>query len=102
EILGCDVLALHPSLTTSAPWPSLHLLGVEALATLGPEQLLINASRGPVLANTELLARLQQAHPPRCVLDVWEFEPSVPPALLECVRYGTPHIAGYSHDAKLA
>ena len=102
EILGCDVLSLHPSLTTADPWPSHHLLGPEALATLGREQLLINASRGPVLANDALLARLQAAHAPRCVLDVWEFEPTVSPTLLECVRFGTPHIAGYSHDAKLA
>ncbi len=101
EILGCDVLSLHPSLTTGEPWPSRHLLGPEALATLGPQQLLINASRGPVLANADLLARLQEAHAPRCALDVWEFEPAVPAALLERVQFGTPHIAGYSHDAKL-
>lgn len=102
EILGCDVLSLHPSLTSADPWPSRHLLGPEALATLRREQLLINASRGPVLANDALLARLQQADAPRCVLDVWEFEPAVSPTLLECVQFGTPHIAGYSHDAKLA
>jgi erythronate-4-phosphate dehydrogenase len=35
-------------------------------------------------------------------LDVWETEPWVPPELLAQVTYGTPHIAGYSHDAKLA
>ncbi|MDO8863895.1 4-phosphoerythronate dehydrogenase [Haliea sp. E1-2-M8] len=102
EVLACDVLSLHPSLTTAEPWPSHHLLGPEALATLRREQLLINASRGPVLANDVLLARLQQANAPHCVLDVWEFEPQVPPPLLERVQFGTPHIAGYSHDAKLA
>lgn len=102
EVLACDVLCLHPSLTTADPWPSRHLLGPEALRTLGQQQLLINASRGPVLADDALLARLRQPDPPRCVLDVWEFEPAVPPALLECVQFGTPHIAGYSHDAKLA
>lgn len=102
EVLACDVLSLHPSLTTVDPWPSHHLLGPEALSMLRGDQLLINASRGPVLANDVLLARLQQPDPPRCVLDVWEFEPTVPPALLEQVDFGTPHIAGYSHDAKLA
>lgn len=102
EILACEVISLHPSLITDQPWPSRHLLGPEALATLGREQLLINASRGPVLANDVLLARLRQPSPPRCVLDVWEFEPAVPPPLLQSVQYGTPHIAGYSHDAKLA
>lgn len=102
QVLACDVVSLHPSLTTTDPWPSRHLLGSEALDTLGANQLLINASRGPVLANDALLARLRQPDAPRCVLDVWEFEPAVPPALLESVQFGTPHIAGYSHDAKLA
>ncbi|MEQ9462203.1 MAG: 4-phosphoerythronate dehydrogenase [Haliea sp.] len=102
EILACEVISLHPSLVTDQPWPSRHLLGPEALATLGCEQLLINASRGPVLANDALLARLRQPNPPRCVLDVWEFEPAVLQPLLQRVQYGTPHIAGYSHDAKLA
>lgn len=102
EVLTCDVISLHPSLTAADPWPSRHLLGPEALGTLGRQQLLINASRGPVLANDALLLRLRQTNAPRCVLDVWEFEPAVPPALLECVQFGTPHIAGYSHDAKLA
>ncbi|MFU8763262.1 MAG: 4-phosphoerythronate dehydrogenase [Haliea sp.] len=102
QVLACDVVSLHPSLTTADPWPSRHLLGPEALDSLGADQLLINASRGPVLANDALLARLRQPDAPRCVLDVWEFEPAVPPALLESVQLGTPHIAGYSHDAKLA
>jgi len=102
DILGCDVLSLHPSLTTAEPWPSRHLLGPEALARLGRAQLLINASRGPVVSDKALLARLGHADAPRCVLDVWEFEPAVPPMLLQQVRFGTAHIAGYSHDAKLA
>jgi erythronate-4-phosphate dehydrogenase len=102
QVLACDVVSLHPSLTTADPWPSRHLLGPDALDRLGANQLLINASRGPVLANDALLARLRQPDGPRCVLDVWEFEPAVPPALLESVQLGTPHIAGYSHDAKLA
>lgn len=102
QVLACDVVSLHPSLTTADPWPSRHLLGPEALDRLGADQLLINASRGPVLANDALLARLRQPDAPRCVLDVWEFEPAVPPALLEHVQFGTPHIAGYSYDAKLA
>ncbi len=101
EILACDVVSLHTSLTDAQPWPSRHLLGPAALSALAGEQLLINASRGPVLANDILLSRLRQPDPPRCVLDVWEFEPSVPQELLKRVQVGTPHIAGYSHDAKV-
>ena len=35
------------------------------------------------------------------VLDVWEGEPLVDAGLLARCRFGTPHIAGYSYDAKL-
>ena len=35
------------------------------------------------------------------MLDVWEGEPAVPRPLLAASRFGTAHIAGYSHDGKL-
>ena len=100
--LACEVVSVHTSLTHDAPWPSFHLLGAPQLARLGPQNLLINASRGAVVDQAALLARLQAPDPPKCVLDVWEFEPEVSAALLRRVSLGTAHIAGYSHDAKLA
>jgi erythronate-4-phosphate dehydrogenase len=36
------------------------------------------------------------------VLDVWEGEPRIDTELLEMVDLGTPHIAGYSFDGKVA
>jgi len=36
------------------------------------------------------------------VLDVWEGEPDIDTELLEKVDLGTPHIAGYSLDGKIA
>jgi erythronate-4-phosphate dehydrogenase len=36
------------------------------------------------------------------VVDVWEDEPNIDTALLEKVDLGTPHIAGYSFDGKVA
>ena len=35
------------------------------------------------------------------VLDTWPDEPRVDPILLAGVRYGTPHIAGYSQQSKI-
>ena len=101
SVLACDVISLHTSLTRAAPWPSYHLLGHRQLAQLDAGSLLINASRGEVIDSAALQARLEASDAPRCVLDVWEFEPEVSPALLERVDIGTPHIAGYSLDAKL-
>lgn len=100
EILACRVICLHAELTSQPPWPSFHLLSASELAALGKGQLLINACRGPVVDNSALLARLGQPNPPDVVLDVWEEEPTLDPELLESVRFGTAHIAGYSHNAK--
>lgn len=102
EVLACDVISLHCELTRQAPWPSYHLLDAACLAALTPQQLLINASRGAVVDNRALAARLRAAEAPRAVLDVWEAEPRVDAALLERLALGTPHIAGYSLDAKWA
>jgi erythronate-4-phosphate dehydrogenase len=101
DILGCDVVTLHAELTNRQPWPSYHLLRLPELQRLHPDALLINASRGPVVDNTSLLAHLD-THPGRSiVLDVWEGEPCINGALLARVTLGTAHIAGYSMDGKL-
>ncbi len=101
EILSCDIVTLHPELTLQQPWPSFHLLGQAELAHLDSTCLLINASRGAVVDNGALLARLTEEGGPGCVLDVWEGEPLVDHALLQRVHLGTAHIAGYSLDGKL-
>ena len=51
QILDCDVVTLHPELTTAQPWPSYHLLGTAQLQRLRADALLINASRGAVVDN---------------------------------------------------
>ncbi len=100
-VLDCDVVTLHPELTTARPWPSYHLLGVAQLQRLRPDALLINASRGAVVDNVALLAQLDRGRGPFTVLDVWEGEPDIMVALLQRVTLGTAHIAGYSLDGKL-
>lgn len=101
DALACAVVTLHAELTDRRPWPSRHLLDDAALARLAPDCLLINASRGPVVDNRALLALLERGNAPAVVLDVWEGEPAINHELLRRVRYGTPHIAGYSLDGKL-
>ncbi len=100
-ILDCDVISLHPELTTRQPWPSFHLLGRRELRQLRPGTLLINASRGSVIDNAALLAYLEAQPDVSIVLDVWEGEPVICAALLARVTLGTAHIAGYSFDGKL-
>ena len=101
EVFASQVVTLHPELTLRQPWPSRHLLDTAELAGLNPEQLVINASRGAVVNNTALSARLSSPSAPAVVLDVWEGEPAIDATLLQRVRIGSAHIAGYSLDGKL-
>jgi len=102
DVLACDVVSLHPELTTQQPWPSFHLLGSDQLSTLHDGQLLINASRGEVVDTQALCRLLTGGKGPVTVLDVWEDEPDIGTELASQVRIGTAHIAGYSLDGKLA
>lgn len=101
EVLQQDVVSLHTPLTRSGPWPTFHLLDAERLALLKPDAILVNAARGAVLDSAALLARKARTPDLRIVLDAWEGEPTVPPALLAQVDVGTSHIAGYSRLGKL-
>lgn len=101
QALQSDMICLHTPLTHTGLYPTRHLLNTERLAKLKPGAVLLNAGRGPVIDQSALLRRLTQGDL-AAVLDVWEEEPDVPPALLEQVALGTPHIAGYSYDGKVA
>ena len=101
ELIGsCDVLALHTPLTRTGPHSTFHLLNGERLQRLRADQILLNAGRGEVIDNIALLSRLIAGDAPTVILDVWEGEPRVLPALLERVRLGSPHVAGYSQEGK--
>ena len=97
---GCDILLLHTPLSRSGPHPTFHLLNRERLVRLRHSQILLNAGRGEVIDNAALRDRLQQEDAPVVILDVWEGEPVVMPALLEQARLGSPHVAGYSQEGK--
>lgn len=99
-IQTADIISLHTPLTTEGEHPTFHLLDERRIGLIRPGSVLINSSRGPVVDNQALLDRLQQKDI-MAVLDVWEQEPDLPLDLLDHVAIGTPHIAGYSLDAKI-
>lgn len=101
EVLACDVVSLHTPLTRDGHHPTYHLLNRERLEGLGPHQLLINSSRGEVIDEEALLARLDGADAPTVVLDVWDREPAINQALVDRAWLATPHIAGYSLEGKV-
>lgn len=101
-VLQQDIICLHAPLVKDGPHPSLHMLDGEALRNIRPDAVLISAGRGAVIDNSALLQLMEEQRPFTAVLDVWENEPDINVQLLEKVDLGSPHIAGYSHDGKLA
>jgi len=101
QALRADIISIHTPLTYNGDHPTFHLINAERLAALKPGTLLINAARGEVVDNAALLLHLQ-ANPGHLltIFDVWEAEPTVSPALAALIDIATPHIAGYSIEAK--
>jgi len=62
----------------------------------------INTSRGAVVETNALKTAISSGKLEAVTLDVWENEPNIDTELLEMVDIGTPHIAGYSLDGKVA
>ncbi|MEX0738410.1 MAG: 4-phosphoerythronate dehydrogenase [Pseudohongiella sp.] len=100
--LKADIVCLHTPLSRQGEHASWHMLDHGRLAALRPETVLINAGRGEVIDSVALIERLRQVPEQKVILDVWENEPSPSIDLLQRVHIATPHIAGYSVEAKLA
>ena len=96
----CDVISLHTPLTRSGDSATWHLFDQQRLQQLKQGAWLINGARGPVVDNVALREVLLEREDLQAVLDVWEKEPEVDPALAELCVLATPHIAGYSLDGK--
>ena len=98
ELAGwCDVLAV-----TCAGGPATrHLVDAAILRELGPEGWLINVARGTVVDEAALIAAIVENRIAGAGLDVLEFEPEVPDALLRSDRvYLTPHLGSSTREAK--
>lgn len=99
---GADVVTLHVPLTRTGPDATHHLLNAERFSRMRPGAWLVNTSRGSVVRGDALWERLSSGEVGGAVLDVWEREPTPDVRLVEAVSIGTPHIAGYSYDGKVA
>lgn len=91
-----DIISIHTPLTKTGAHPTFHLLNAGKINEMKPNAILINTSRGEVIEQSALLS----ADKMTVCLDVWENEPAISLALLNQVFIGTPHIAGYSQQAK--
>lgn len=98
--LDCDIVSLHVPLTHDGRHATAGMLDADALARLRPGAALLQTSRGGVVDEQALLKRLSGGPELHCVIDVWENEPVINAALARKASLATPHIAGYSEQAK--
>ena len=102
ELFECDFITLHTPLTFEGIDKTYHLADEKFFESLKSGCVFINASRGGVVDSGALRAAIESGRLGAVVLDVWENEPNIDVELLEMVDIGTPHIAGYSLDGKMA
>lgn len=98
ELLSCDVLSFHTPLTFSGRHATFHLCDEDWLK-IG-FKLIINASRGGVVDEQALINAREANIINDFVLDVWENEPVFSDRAADRALIATPHIAGYSREAK--
>ncbi len=100
-LADCRIITLHVPLTDSGAAPTHHLVDGNFLAGIRSDAMIVNTSRGGVVDSQALEAWLRAHREATTVLDVWEGEPDVPLQLIERTTIATPHIAGYSVEARL-
>jgi glyoxylate reductase len=84
-----DVVSIHAPSTPE----TLRLIGEAELELIGPDGVLVNTSRGPLVDSVAVAAALELGTLGAAGLDVYENEPEVPARLLEAPRAVLiPHI----------
>ena len=101
EVLDADIISLHVPLTTIGEHPTWRMVGRDFLKRLKTDVTFINTSRGSVADERELLRFAKRNPASRLALDVWDNEPCINQELLAAATLATPHIAGYSLDARV-
>lgn len=96
---ACDLLVLTCPLSPATH----HLVDAKVLENLGPRGFLVNVARGAVVDEQALVAALAADGIRGAALDVLEFEPEVPEALIAHPRVVlTPHIGSATEETRQA
>jgi erythronate-4-phosphate dehydrogenase len=102
ELFDCDFITLHTPLTFEGADKTFNLADEAFFKSLKAGCVFFNTSRGGVVDTEALKASVRSGQLETTVLDVWDDEPNIDTELLEMIDIGTPHIAGYSLDGKIA
>lgn len=98
DINDVDLIALHVPLTRTGDYPTYHMIDKLFLWRQKPGCVLLNAGRGSVIHQEDLLEFGKHLF---WCFDVWSHEPNISKSILERAIIGTPHIAGYSVQSKM-
>lgn len=108
---GVSPVGLH-ELLRSADLVTLHvpldhktrgMIGAAQLRTMRPGTFIINAARGGLIVEDDLIEALEQGHLAGAACDVFEVEPDANPRLAALPTFlGTPHIGGSAVEAQMA
>ncbi|MBD3677213.1 MAG: D-glycerate dehydrogenase [Rhodobacteraceae bacterium] len=80
-----------------------HIIDAKALAAMKPTGYLVNIARGDIMDEAALIAALQEGRIAGAGLDVYEFEPRVPPALIALENVTLlPHMGTSTHEVREA
>lgn len=92
-----DVITFHVPLTSETK----HMVNHRTLGHFNPEAWIINASRGPVIDETELAVRMREGLFSGAALDVFEREPlpKESPLRLHEKIVLSPHVGAYTEQA---
>ena len=101
SVLCSDIITLHVPLTTTGAYPTAQMVDRQFLGRLKNDVIFINTARGGVVNERDLIDFAGQNRECRLVLDVWDNEPLINDELFALASLATPHIAGYSAQAKL-
>ncbi len=78
-----------------------HLINAQVLDAMNPSAILINIARGEVVDETALISALQSKQIAGAGLDVYEFEPAVPKALIEMENVTLlPHLGTATEEVR--
>lgn len=94
-----DIITLHVPLTQDGSDATQGLIDARRLDQMKPGAWLINAARGGVVVDADLIAAIDAKRLGGAILDVWCGEPVVSQDLLRVATLMTPHMAGYSAGA---
>lgn len=97
-----DLITLHVPLSDAGPYRTRGLVDAAFLAALRTDAILVNSARGGVVDEAALLEWLRANPGADCIIDTWQDEPDISDVLLQRTAVATPHVAGYSLEAKLA